>query len=46
MDEVRAEEKVEVESDFLASRWLWRGVWLFIAGLMLLLFAYEFLWMD
>jgi hypothetical protein len=30
------------ERGLLASRWFWRGVWAFIAGLMLLLIFYEF----
>jgi hypothetical protein len=42
-DEERDAPRVhDEERGLLASRWFWRGVWAFIAGLMLLLIFYEF----
>lgn len=34
------------ETGLIASPWFWRGLWIFIGALMLLLFVYEFFWLD
>jgi hypothetical protein len=46
MQEARLEYEPPEETGVLASRWFWRLVWLFIFGLMGLLFTYEFVWLE
>lgn len=36
------QQEIGEETDLLSSPWFWRGLWLLIGALMLLLFVYEF----